>query len=213
MNLRHFTKNQIGTFETLYRRNLMNTLIGFKNANLVATKSKDGTENLAIFNSLVHIGANPPHIGFVMRPTTVERHTYDNIHETGYYTFNHVHTSFVEKAHQTSAKYPRNVSEFEACGFTPLYQNDFFAPYVQESHIRIGMKFVEEIFIKTNEVYLIIGEVQEFFVQEDCIRPDGFIDLAKAGTAVVSGLDGYYEACEIARFSYARPNQAIQKIF
>ena len=213
MNLQHFTKSQIATFETLYRRNLMNTLIGFKNANLVATKSKNGQENLAIFNSLVHIGANPPHIGFVMRPTTVERHTYDNIHETGYYTFNHIHTNFIEKAHQTSAKYPKEISEFEACGLSAIYKNDFYAPYVKESHIQIGMKFVEEIFIKTNEVYLIIGEVQEFFVQEDCIRPDGFIDLSKAGTAVVSGLDAYYEAQEIARLSYARPNQEIKKIF
>lgn len=213
MRLKHFTKSQIAAFETLYRRNLMNTLIGFKNANLIATKDKNGQENLAIFNSLVHIGANPPHIGFVMRPTSVERHTYDNIHETGYYTLNHVHTSFVEQAHQTSAKYPKEVSEFEACGLSAVYKNDFFAPYVQESHIQIGMKFVEEIFIKTNEVYLIIGEVQEFFVQEDCIRPDGFIDLSKAGTTVVSGLDAYYEAQEITRLSYARPNQEIKKIF
>lgn len=213
MQLKHFTKEQISTFETLYRRNLMNTLIGFKNANLVATKDSKGHTNLAIFNSLVHIGANPPHIGFVMRPTTVERHTYDNIHETGYYTFNHVHTSFVEKAHQTSAKYPKDVSEFEACGLTTIYKNGFFAPYVQESYIQIGMKFVEEFFIKTNEVYLIVGEVQDFFVAEDCIRPDGFIDLAKAGTAVVSGLDAYYQAQEIARLSYARPNQETKKIF
>lgn len=213
MYLKHFKKDDIASFETLYRRNLMNTLLGFKNANLVATRDKNGKENLAIFNSLVHIGANPPHIAFVMRPTTVERHTYDNIHETGFYTFNHVHTSFVEKAHQTSAKYPKDTSEFETCGFTATYKNDFPAPYVQESHIQIGMKFVEEIFIKTNEVYLIVGEVQEFFVKEDCIRPDGFIDLAKAGTAVVSGLDAYYEAREIARFSYARPHQEIKKIF
>ncbi len=213
MNLRHFTKTEIATFETLYRRNLMNTLLGFKNANLVATKDKNGKENVAIFNSLVHIGANPPHIAFVMRPTTVERHTYDNIHETGYYTFNHVHTSLVEKAHQTSAKYPKEISEFEACELTPAYKNGFPAPFVQESYIQIGMKFVEEIFIKTNDVYLIIGEVQEFYVQEDCIRPDGFIDLAKAGSAVVSGLDAYYQAQEIARLSYARPNQEIKKIF
>lgn len=208
----HFTKKSLLELETLYRRNLMNTLLGFKNANLIGTRDKEGNENLAIFNSLVHLGANPPHIAFVMRPTTVERHTYDNIHETGFYTFNHVHTSFVEKAHQTSAKYPKEVSEFAACGLTPVYKNDFPAPFVAESQIQIGMKFVEAIFIPTNEVYLIIGEVQEFFVPDDCLRSDGFIDLQKAGTAVVSGLDAYYQAQEIARFSYARPQQELKKM-
>ncbi|MCS6794489.1 MAG: flavin reductase family protein [Raineya sp.] len=208
----YFTKELLLNLETLYRRNLMNTLIGFKNANLIGTKDTEGKENLAIFNSLVHLGANPPHIAFVMRPTTVERHTYDNIHATGFYTFNHVHTSFVEKAHQTSAKYPKEVSEFETCGFKPIYLNNFPAPYVAESQIKIGMKFVEEIFIKTNEVYLIIGEVQEFYLPDDCLRSDGFIDLQRAGTAVVSGLDGYYQATEIARFSYARPYQALKRI-
>lgn len=208
----HFTKKSLLELETLYRRNLMNTLLGFKNANLIGTRDKKGNENLAIFNSLVHLGANPPHIAFVMRPTTVERHTYDNIHETGFYTFNHVHTSLVEKAHQTSAKYPKEVSEFAACGLTPIYKNDFPAPFVAESQIQIGMKFVEAIFIPTNEVYLIIGEVQEFFVPDDCLRSDGFIDLQKAGTAVVSGLDAYYQAQEIARFSYARPQQELKKI-
>ncbi len=208
----HFTKKSLLALETLYRRNLMNTLLGFKNANLIGTKDVKGNENLAIFNSLVHLGANPPHIAFVMRPTTVERHTYDNIHQTGFYTFNHVHTSWVEKAHQTSAKYPKEVSEFEACGLTPVYKNNFPAPFVAESLIQIGMKFVEAIFIPTNEVYLIIGEVQEFFVPDECLRSDGFIDLQKAGTAVVSGLDAYYQAQEIARFSYARPQQALKKI-
>lgn len=208
----HFTKKSLLELETLYRRNLMNTLLGFKNANLIGTRDKKGNENLAIFNSLVHLGANPPHIAFVMRPTTVERHTYDNIHETGFYTFNHVHTSFVEKSHQTSAKYPKEVSEFTACGLTPIYKNDFPAPFVAESQIQIGMKFVEAIFIPTNEVYLIIGEVQEFFLPDDCLRSDGFIDLQKAGTAVVSGLDAYYQAEAIARFSYARPEQELKKI-
>ncbi|MDX1905178.1 MAG: flavin reductase [Thermonemataceae bacterium] len=210
--LKRFSKEDIGALESLYKRNLMNTLIGFKNANLVGTKNLVGQENLAIFNSLVHLGATPPHIAFVMRPTTVERHTYDNIHQTNFYTFNHIKTNWVEAAHQTSAKYPQNVSEFEACDFEVEYKGDFYAPYVKNASIQIGMRLVEEVFIKTNEVFLMIGEVQEMYIEEDCIRDDGFIDLIKAETAAVSGLDAYYEAKEIARFSYARPHQILKKI-
>jgi flavin reductase (DIM6/NTAB) family NADH-FMN oxidoreductase RutF len=209
----YFTKDELAALPDLYRRNLMNTLLGFKNGNLVATKDSQGLTNVAIFNSMVHLGATPPHIAFVMRPTTVERHTYDNIIETGFYTINHVKTSFVKQAHQTAAKYSKTESEFEFCGFTEEYSEKMFAPYVKESEIKMGMKFVEEIHIKTNNVILMIGEVQEIFLNGDFVRPDGFIDLVKAQTAVISGLDAYYEALELARFSYPRPQQSPTEIF
>ncbi len=62
-----------------YRANFFNTLTGFKSANLIGTYDENDKENLAIFNSVIHLGANPPLMGFILRPTTVERHTYENI--------------------------------------------------------------------------------------------------------------------------------------
>lgn len=208
-----FSQSKLLSLEELYRRNLMNTLTGYKNGNLIGTQDENGNTNLAVFNSVFHIGAKPPHIGFVLRPTTVARHTYDNIRATGYYTINHIHTEMTAAAHQTSAKYAKEESEFEKCGFTPQFSTNFgFAPYVKESRIKIGLKFAEEIYIKTNDVWIIVGEVQEIIIDENFIRKDGFIDLQKAGTSVISGLDAYYEATEIARYAFARPNQELQKI-
>ena len=39
---------------------LINSLSGFKSLNLIGTINNQGQTNLAIFNSVVHIGANPP---------------------------------------------------------------------------------------------------------------------------------------------------------
>ena len=64
------------------RLNLINSCMGYKSANLIGTISKDGRPNLAVFSSITHLGSDPALIGFILRPTTVPRHTYSNIKET-----------------------------------------------------------------------------------------------------------------------------------
>ena len=91
--------------EERFRVFFVNALSGFKSANLVGTTSRDGHDNLAMFSSVVHLGANPPLLGMVSRPHSVRRDTLENIRATGYYTINHVHQSFFESAHQAAARY------------------------------------------------------------------------------------------------------------
>lgn len=199
------TNENILTFEKHYRTNLVNSLTGFKSANLIGTISKEGKTNLAIFSSVIHVGANPPAIGFLMRPVSVERHTYTNIKETNYFTINHINKDIFKKAHQTSARYDKDISEFDECGLTPEYSETIKAPYVKESTIKIGLKFVEEQEIKFNGTIFIVGEILEVILPDDAVGGDGFVDIEKAGTVAISGLDGYHETKRIARLSYAKP--------
>jgi hypothetical protein len=53
------TKTQISELEKLYRVKLINSLSGFKSANLIGTINKKGITNLALFSSVIHVGANP----------------------------------------------------------------------------------------------------------------------------------------------------------
>ncbi|WP_367997822.1 hypothetical protein [Tenacibaculum soleae] len=75
----HLSRAAIDEMGHLYKINLMNSISGYKPANLIATKSEDGVTNLAVFSSVVHYGSSPAILGFVLRPTTVARNTYDNI--------------------------------------------------------------------------------------------------------------------------------------
>ena len=104
------TKENILKFEKFYRAAFINSITGFKSATLIGTISKKGNANLAIFNSVIHVGANPPALGFLMRPISVERHTYNNIKETGCFTVNHINREIFKQAHQTSARYEKNIS-------------------------------------------------------------------------------------------------------
>jgi len=206
MQLLHFNSPEISLMEQRYRATLINSLGGFKSVCLIATKNKNNQTNLAIFNSIVHIGANPPLIGFVIRPDSVERHTLTNILETGHYTINHINEKIYKQAHQTSARYPQEISEFTATGLTEDYKDEFFAPYVLESHIKLGIEFKEKIDFKINGTIFIIGEIKHIYLPENCLQQDGHVNLETAGTIACSGLDSYHSTTKLALLSYAKPD-------
>lgn len=131
--------------------NLINSITGISPANLIGTRSNDLIENLSIFNSVVHIGSNPPLIGFILRPTkNISRDTYENIIETNKFTINHINSDIIQNSHYTSAKFKKNESEFMKCKLTPEYLNSFQAPYVKESYVKIGLSLEDIQLIKSN---------------------------------------------------------------
>ncbi|MBZ9787494.1 flavin reductase [Psychroflexus sp. CAK57W] len=203
----HFSKQDIINLPSLERMHLVNSCGGLKSGNLIGSISKSGVTNLGVFNSVIHLGSNPPMLSFMLRPTTVERHTYDNFKENKHFTVNHIHESFVDKAHQTSAKYDEDVSEFKEVGLTEEFIKGFEAPFVKESRIKIGCKYINSYFIEENGCRLIIGEIQHILVEDGIQDKDGFLDLTKANSAGIIGLDGYVKTELIERYTYARPNQ------
>ncbi len=210
--MKYFDKNSIDSFDKIHRINLMNSLSGYKSANLLGTVSNDGFENVAVFSSIVHLGSNPPVLGFILRPTTVPRNTYENIINTGYYTVNHISKEFTEQAHHTSAKYDKLVSEFDMTGLTSEYKKDFHAPFVKESPVQIGLKFLEEYYIKANDTLLVVGEIQCFYVNEDMYsEKDGFLDLSKGKVATINGLDAYAVPENNTRYEYQRSKKIEEK--
>lgn len=127
---KHISNSEFSSMEKLYRINLINSITGFKSVCLIGTKNKLNQTNLSIISSLVHIGSSPALFGIIIRPGVVERHTLENILDTKCYTINHINESIYKQAHQTSARYPREISEFDATGLITEYKNDFYAPFV-----------------------------------------------------------------------------------
>jgi len=202
---KYYSETTINSMEQRYRATFINSLGGFKSVSLVGTKNKAGKTNLAIFNSIFHLGANPPLVGMVVRPDSVERHSYENILETGFYTLNHLNQSIFINAHQTSARYKREESEFEKCKLTETYLNNFKAPYVKESSVKVGLLLRDTKRIELNDTIIVIGEIKQVHLEESIISPDGFIDLEAAGSITCSGLDSYHKTERMGRLSYAKP--------
>ena len=201
----HINKEDLHNTERIKRLNIVNGLSGIKPANLIGTISTNQETNLAIFSSVIHLGSNPALLGFISRPSTeIRRHTLENILETKIYTINHVHESFVEQAHYTSARFEKAQSEFDICNLTEEYLPNFEAPFVKESRLKIGMQLLECLPIKANNTVMVIGEIQHVIAPDGAISENGHIDYGLLGSVGLSGLNSYYRVEKMTSFPYAR---------
>lgn len=201
----HLLKPAIELLDKRYRTTFINSLAGFRQAVLVGTRSAGGQENLAIFNSLIHIGAHPALFGLISRPDSVQRDTLQNIQETGAYTLNYVRAEHYQAAHQTSARYAKEVSEFEQVGFTPMYIDGCPAPFVEGAVVQIAMQLEETMPIPINGTTLIIGSITRVILPDALVEADGYINLSAANVLISQGLDAYATANMIGRLPYAKP--------
>ncbi|MCU0334328.1 MAG: flavin reductase [Chitinophagaceae bacterium] len=202
-----YSAADLAGMERFYRANLLSALSGPKAAMLVGTSSPEGRHNLALFQNIVHLGANPALIGLINRPREATPHTLAHIESTGWYTLNSVHPHLLRQAHQTSAKYNDDTSEFDATGLTPLLRPGIPAPFVAESLVQVALQLVEIMPIRHNGTYLIIGEVQYCSLPASAMAPDGAVHLQQLEAVCSTGLDTYYTLGQRTRLQHARPDR------
>lgn len=206
----HFNLSDILALDQRYRTNLINCLSGFKTPHLIGTKNKAGQSNLALFTQVMHVGANPPLMGVLFRPHTVPRHTLENILNTKEYTINLVPEHIMTQAHWTSARWDEN--EFEATGLTEQYFEGINSPFVAESHIKIGLEFTEQHLIEANQTVMVIGQIKTLIIEDGLVGKDGYLNIEAAQTLAMTGLDSYHKTQLLARLTYAKPEQAPERI-
>ena len=209
--MQHFNTDEIQGLSKLYRLNLINSITGYKSANMIGTKSNSGEENVAIFSSITHLGSSPALLHFTLRPNTVPRDTYKNIKENSVFTVNHVSLGQIEQAHHTSAKYDENISEFDQTQLESEYRLDWHAPFVKGSPIGLGCRYLNEYNIKENGCVLIIAAIEHVFVDDQLLQEDGWVKLELGEVVAINGLDGYALPQLQKRLEYARPNEIVKK--
>jgi len=211
--MQQFTPAEWQSWERFYRANFINSLTGFKSASLIGTINAQGVPNLGMFSSMVHIGSDPALIGYINRPVVAAPHTLANIKSNGFYTVNHIHPSFVDKAHQTSAKYPDEVNEFAEVGLTEEYLEGINVPFVKESAIKYLLSLKEVVPITLNDTFLVIGQLEQVLI-DPSLQPtaDGFLELDQIGSICSNGLDAYYKTTLIDRYAYAKPGKVAEKL-
>jgi flavin reductase (DIM6/NTAB) family NADH-FMN oxidoreductase RutF len=205
--MQFFNQQDIHNLDKIYRINLINSCSGFKSANLLGTISTKGITNVAVFSSVTHLGSNPPTLGFILRPTTVPRNTHKNLKDVGYFTINHIWEEVIEDAHHTSAKYPDDVSEFDMTNFKPEFKGNFKAPFVKNAPVQMSMKFIEEIYVPSNNVMLVVAQIQELYVKDELLQNDGLINLSLGNVATINGLDTYAIPKFKKQLTYQRPKE------
>lgn len=209
----HFSQKDLKGLPKPKRAAIINGVGGVKPLNLIGSISETSAHNLAVFNSVVHIGSDPPLLGFILRPTTVERHTYQNMMANKKFTLNQVSTSIFREAHQTAASYDKAISEFKAAGLTPQIIEPHEVPFVKESFIKMACIYKNEYLIKENGCRLIIAEILDIYDEQNIIDESGFVNLEKAETVGAIGLDGYVGLHILDRLDYARPEMPTKSLW
>lgn len=211
--MKHISQKDLENLDRFYRGNLINSVTGFKSANLLATRSIDGIDNVAVFSSVTHLGSNPAMFSFVQRPLGYGvGHTYENLKATGKITLNHITMDLVEKAHQSSAKYDEKISEFEELGIEKIFRDGYTAPFVKEAKVQLAADYVNQYFIEENNCILVICKITDIFIDPNILHEDGWLDLGKAGSVTINGLDGYAVAKTEKRLSYAQVDKKLEEL-
>ena len=81
--------NDFSKIDKHFRANLINSVIGVKQASLIGTVGSNGISNLALFSSTVHLGSNPPLVAIFSRPEgDAPKQTLNNIIDIEHLNFN-----------------------------------------------------------------------------------------------------------------------------
>ena len=195
---------ELKSYTRFYRGNLVNCLTGAKPAFLAGTKSENGLSNLALFTNVFHLGADPALIGYVQRPVGQSGDTFRNMEANKVFTLNVVTAGIAAAAHQTSARYASEVSEFQVCHLTEEYVDGFFAPAVKESPLQIGLSLFQVVPMEINDTKLVIAKVEWIRLQKELILEDGNLDFSSIHAMNVLGLENYYQAAFDSHRPYAK---------
>jgi flavin reductase (DIM6/NTAB) family NADH-FMN oxidoreductase RutF len=191
MGLVRIDRPQIEQMNNIKRLNLINSCTGYKSANLIGTISNSGNTNVAIFSSVTHLGSDPALIGFIIRPSFKPRNTYSNIKEYEYFSVNHIYSDIIEEAHQSSANYSADESEFEHTKLEAVYHGGCPVPFVKGSPVKLLCKFLNEYLIKENGCMHIIASIEAIFYEEELLDQEHHLQLEKGKVVTISGLKAY----------------------
>lgn len=176
----------------------------------VSTVDENGNHNLAPFSFFNAFGANPPTIVFSPsrkgRDNTT-KHTYENVKIIPEAVVNVVNYEMVHQTSLSSNDFPRDVSEFEKAGFTPI-ESELIKPMrVKESPVQMECKVVQVIETgdQASAGNLVICEIIKIHIKEDILTPEGKINQHKIDLVGRLGGNYYCRASGSALFEVAKP--------
>ena len=179
----------------------------------VSTVDKDGKSNLAPYSFFNAFSSNPPMVVFssnrrVHDGTTKD--TLENVQETMECVINIVNYSIVRQMTLTSVRYPKEVSEFEKAGLTPI-ASDLVKPFrVKESPVQLECKVDRIIPLGTEggAGHLVVCNIVRMHIDEKILDAEGKrIDPQKIDLVGRLGKAYYTRASGQSVFEIIQPEQ------
>jgi len=144
-------------------RHVLNAIVAPRPIAWVGSLAPNGAVNLAPHSYTTIFGVQPPIVGFV---STGKKDTLQNIADRGEFVYHVAGEELGEKLNLTSADFPREISELEFAGLTPVPSDLIETPHLLEAEIAIECRLHDIIEIRQAGSWLVLGEALRFHVHE-----------------------------------------------
>lgn len=179
-----------------------------------STVDKDGVPNLAPYSFFNCFSSNPPILVFSSNRKVANNKTKDTLHnvmDTGEVVINVVTYNIARQAALASIEYPKEISEFEKGGFTPI-PSEVVKPFrVKESPVQMECKVNQIIPLgeQGGAGHLIICEVVRMHIDEAILDERGRIDPHKIDLMGRMGRAFYTRASGEAIYTIFQPQNIL----
>lgn len=181
-----------------------------------STIDDNGVQNLAPYSFFNAFSSNPPILVFSSNRRVENNTTKDTLHnimQNKEVVINVVNYDMVQAMSMTSIEFAANVSEFEACGFTPI-ASDLVKPMrVAESPVNIECKVTEIIPLgeEGGAGHLILCNVVKMHINEAVLKGGDKVRIDPFKLDSVSRLGGLYY-CRVNAPNIFEINQDIKTL-
>lgn len=147
--------------------------------------SSDGVENIAPFSQWQNLTHDPPMVMFAanQHPDGRRKDTVINAEETGWFVWNMATWDLREAVNISAMVLPRGESEFDRLQVTKKTADLSNTPMVAESPFHFECRYLSTHRLPGNStvgsVDVVYATVERIHLDENCLTPDGRIDIPK----------------------------------
>jgi len=188
--------------------NPFNAIITPRPIGWIATRGRDGADNLAPYSFFNGVAYTPPQVMFASTAAKPDRgHTKDslgNIEETGVFCVNVVAEAMTQAMNTTSGPWPRETDEFALAGLAKAECETIPCPRVEGAPASLECRLTRIVALKGKNNFLVLGEVTGVHLRDDCLV-EGIFDVTRFNPLSRLGYRDYTVVREV--FALARPGE------
>lgn len=165
---------------------------------MVSCVSPDGKPNIITVAWTGICCTHPPKTYISVRP---ERYSYDIIKETGEFVINLTSDALVRAADFCGMHTGRKVDKFEKCALTPVYEDGFSAPIIEESPLSLCCKVSQIIPLGSHDMFL--SDIVSVYANDDLFDKNGRLCLERAGLVSFSHGQYFEQGKKLGEFGFS----------
>ena len=186
--------------------NPFNAIVTPRPIGWIATRGRDGRDNLAPYSFFNAVAYTPPQVMFASTSAKPDRgDTKDsvaNIRESGVFCVNIVAHAMRDAMNATSGAYPRETDEFDLAGIARADCREIACARVAAAPAALECRLSQIVPLAGISNFAVFGEVVGVHIRED-ILVDGRIDVTRFQPLARLGYMDYARITEV--FALARP--------